>query len=246
MSDWIWVAIVTEVMALLAWAALALTQKVKFGFLFGFNAMLPVAYLHLTAHGPSWRAAVALASVVVYLLNMNVVILLWTENTAMSKLDRELTTAEKHVLPIIMANAVGWLYCLPFYFAGRRSGPIGWPDVLALAIYTLGTVIHFSADLQKKQFKANPEMRGRVLDRGLWRYSRHPNYLGDLLIYIGWATLALDWWAWLSPATNFAQYALDAIPKNEKWAAARYGKAWSDYTARTSRLIPWFMPPSRS
>ena len=169
------------------------------------------------------------------------VILVWTRDTAMSKLDRHLSPVEKFVLPFVMTNAAGWLYCLPFYFIGMRAGPPDWRDALALTVYTLGTVIHFGADLQKRRFKANPEMRGRLLDKGLWRYSRHPNYFGDFLIYVSWALLAANPWAWISPATNLAQYAFDAIPKNEKWAAQHYGRAWSIYSARTSRFV--LLPP---
>jgi steroid 5-alpha reductase family enzyme len=240
MDHWIWVAVVIEAMALLSWAATVARRQVKFTFIFGFNVMLPVAYLHLTAqHNLDWRDALALISVIAYLLNMNIVILFWTEDTAMSKLDHYLSAAEKHALPLLMANATGWLYCLPFYYIGMRSGPSDWQDVAAAVTYTLGTIIHFTADLQKKRFKANPDTRGQLLDRGLWRYSRHPNYFGDLLVYISWALFAANPWAWLSPGTNLAQYLFDAMPKNEKWAADRYGQAWSNYAARTSRFMLW-------
>jgi steroid 5-alpha reductase family enzyme len=240
MSHWVRVAIIIETMALLSWIASAATRRVKFTFLFGFNMMLPVAYVHLGAGGRlDWRVALAAISVAVYLLNMNVVILLWTRDTAMSKLDRHLSPVEKHMLPFLMANGVGWLYCLPFDFIGQRTGPLDWQDVLAIVVYALGTVIHLTADLQKKRFKAKPAMEGLLLDQGLWRYSRHPNYFGDLLVYIGWALFAANPWAWLSPAMNLAQYAFDAIPKNEKWAAERYGQAWSDYVSRTSRFLLW-------
>ena len=93
--------------------------------------------------------------------------------------------------------------------------------------------------MQKKRFKAKPGTKDLLLDQGLWRFSRHPNYFGDALVYIAWALFAANPWAWLSPAANLAQYAFDAMPKNEKWAAERYGQAWSDYAARTSPFFPW-------
>ena len=239
-SHWVCVAIVIETMALLSWIAYAATGRIKFTFFFGFNVMLPVACMNLAAGGRlNWRAAFAAISVAVYLLNMNLVILFWARDTAMSKLDRTLRPVEKLVLPFLMANASGWLYCLPFWFIGRRTGPLDWQDVFALAVYTAGTVIHFAADLQKKRFKAKPETKGVLLDQGLWRYSRHPNYFGDALVYVGWALFAANPWAWLSPAVNLAQYAFDAMPKNEKWAAERYGQTWSDYVARTCPFFPW-------
>ena len=97
--------------------------------------------------------------------------------------------------------------------------------------------------LAKETLQGEAGIEGSGLDQGLWRYSRHPNYFGDLLVYVGWALFAANPRAWLSPATNLAQYAFDAIPKNEEWAADRYGQAWTDYAARTSRLMLW--PPHR-
>jgi len=245
MNRWALIAIVIEAMAFLAWAAAAVTRELKFAFLFGFNAMLPVAILHLAAPGSLTPRAAIAAALVLYLLNMNVVILLWSRDTAMAKLDRHLDRIERHLLPVVMANAAGWLYALPFAFIARRSGPLGLPDGLALAVYALGTRIHFAADLQKRRFKARPGTQGRVLDQGLWRYSRHPNYFGDFLIYVAWALLAADPWAWLSPAANLAQYLFDAMPKSERWAADRYGSAWRAYAARTSRFIPWLRRRAR-
>jgi len=240
MAHWIAVAVVIEAMALLAWLAGALSRRLKLVFAFGFNVMLPVAGLHLAAGGGlGWRGALAGASMLLYLLEMNAVILLWTGDTALAKLERGLGPLERNLLPLVMANACGWLYCLPFHFIARRAGAFGWPDAAAAAIYAVGTAIHFGADWEKRRFKARPETRGRVLDRGLWRFSRHPNYFGDFLVYVAWAVLAADPWAWLAPAANLAQYLLDAIPKSERWAAAKYGEAWSDYAARTSRFLPW-------
>lgn len=240
MSYWVWIAIVIEAMAVLSWAAASLSGQMKFAFLFGFNVMLPIAFIHLVADGAiSWRAALALVSVIFYLINMNVVILLWTSDTAMSKLDGYLSRPKRLALSFLMTNVAGWVYCLPLYFIGRLTGPPGWTASIALALYAGGTAIHFCADLQKRRFKADPAMRGRLLDRGSWRYSRHPNYFGDFLVYVSWVLLAANSWAWISPAVNLAQYAFDAIPKNENWAAKRYGPAWFDYVARTSRFIPW-------
>jgi steroid 5-alpha reductase family enzyme len=241
MNHWLWVAVVIEATALASWIAAAATRQTKVTFVFGFNLMAPVAGLHLAASGEfGWRAAVAAVSVALYLANMNVVILLWTKNTALPKLDRVLGPLERHALPLVMANGVGWLYCLPFYFIGRRAaGPPNWLDALAVVAYVVGTGIHFAADSQKRRFKASPGTKGRLLDQGLWRYSRHPNYFGDFLAYVSWALFAANPWAWLSPAANLAQYALDAIPKSEAWAAERYGAAWSDYAAHTSRFFPW-------
>lgn len=240
MEFWLTVLLVIELTAALAWLATAITRQTKYAFLFAFNVMLPVAWLYLFRSGaPSWRDIAAMASMLVYLTNMNVVILFWTKDTAMSKLDRTLRTAEKNALPFVMANAAGWVYCLPFLFVAQRSGRVDWQDVAGITVFASGMLTHVAADFQKKLFKATLSNNGKVLDRGLWRFSRHPNYFGDFLVYVSWALFAAHPWAWLSPAVNVAQYLFDAIPKNEAWAAERYGAAWSAYAAHTSRFMPW-------
>jgi steroid 5-alpha reductase family enzyme len=243
MSHWLWIALVVEGASLVSWLIFLATKQLRYAFIIGFDIMLPVAAMHLLAGSsgqlPHWRALAVLASVVLYLIEMNLVIVFWTENTALSKLETKLRRVDKHLLPLIMANGAGWLYCLPFFFVARRTGPLDWQDIVALALFVIGTVIHVAADGQKRRFKRDPDNHDRLLDTGLWRLSRHPNYFGDLLVYIAWAVVAANPWAWLCPAMNLLQYLFDAIPKNERWAAEHYGQAWTDYAANTSRFVPW-------
>ncbi len=241
-NHWWIVAAAIESLALLAWLLTLRTRQVRVTFVVGFNAILPVTLLHLLLGVRfSWRGGVALAMVALYLIRMNWVILGWTRHTAIQKLDRHLTAAEKHALPFLMTNAAGWLYCLPFYFVARRMGPPDGFDLAAVGVYVVGSVVHGMADFQKKRFKERTGRSGGVLDRGLWAWSRHPNYFGDFLVYVSWALLAANPWAWVSPAMNLLQYAFDAIPKSESWSAERYGAAWSAYARRTSRFVLW--PP---
>lgn len=240
-SHWWTIAAVIEVLAVVAWILTLRTRQVRFTFVVGFNAILPVTLLHLCQGPIHWRSALALAMVVIYLVRMNWVILGWTRHTAMEKLDRNLSISEKHVLPFVMTNAAGWLYCLPFYFVSQRVAPFRWTDVLAIVIYVAGSILHTTADLHKKRFKEHAENKDRILDRGPWAWSRHPNYFGDFLIYVSWAILAANPWAWASPATNLLQYAFDAIPKSETWAKQHYGAMWDAYRRRTSCFVP--LPP---
>ncbi len=242
MSHWVLVGVITALFAAASWVATLRWRRTQTTFAFGFNVIAPVVLVHVLWGGaPSWRGYVVLLLYAVYLVNMNVVLLGWTRHTAMAKLDDSLTAAQRQLLPFVMTNAAGWLYCLPAYFAARRVGPLSWVDVLGVATYLVGLVVHFVADLRKKRFKERAENTGRILDTGLWAWSRHPNYFGDVVIYVGWAVFAANPWAWLSPATNMLQYAFDAIPKSEAWAQRRYGDAWTVYCKRTSIFLP--LPP---
>ena len=67
------------------------------------------------------------------------------------------------------------------------------------------------------------------------------NYFGDFLIYISFALVGGSIWGWVAPLLNLVQYAFDAIPKNEKWAAERYGSTWEAYKAKTKAFVPYLV-----
>jgi steroid 5-alpha reductase family enzyme len=103
------------------------------------------------------------------------------------------------------------------------------------------------ADLQLVRFKADPENRGRVLDTGLWRYSRHPNYFGEIVLWIGIALIAsevLSGWQWVTMVSPLFVILLltriSGVPLLEAQAKRRWGddpeyRAWR---ARTATLVP--------
>jgi steroid 5-alpha reductase family enzyme len=146
---------------------------------------------------------------------------------------------QKLFLPVVLTNTVGWAYCLPFYFATSNTASLGLQDLIAVAVYIAGTVFHHGGDYQKRRFKLRTDTRGKLLNTGFWRLCRHPNYFGDFLIYVSFAVLSGNIWGWIAPLLNLAQYAFDAIPKNEKWATERYGNAWQAYRTRTKAFFPY-------
>lgn len=236
---WIAVAIVIEVMALLGVLSILVTKRTLGAFVTGFNVMALVTAVFVWHHGLRARAVVVIAMVAVYLLHMNWALLVWTRQTALGKLDARTPLGQKLVLPLVLANTVGWVYCLPFYFATRNTSPLGWMDAAAIGVYAAGTVFHFGGDYQKHRFKLRDGGRGRILDTGFWAVSRHPNYFGDFLIYVSFALVGGSIWAWAAPLTNLLQYAFDAMPKSEKWSAERYGADWQAYKARTKAFVPY-------
>ncbi|HHS98368.1 MAG TPA: DUF1295 domain-containing protein [Chloroflexi bacterium] len=240
MNLWLLVAILIEGMGILGVLAVWRTQRTDGAFVVGFNTMLLVTGVYVWRAGPlDPRKIALLVMVVVYLLHMNSLLLFQRRQTALPKLDTHLPPFQKYILPFMLTNAVGWGYCLPFYFAARRTGPLNWLDYAAFGVYVVGTVIHIGSDYQKARFKARPDTKGKLLDTGFWALCRHPNYFGDFLTYIAFALIGGSVWGWISPLLNFLQYLFDAIPKNEKWAAARYGEAWERYVRRTRKFIPF-------
>jgi steroid 5-alpha reductase family enzyme len=236
---WIWLAVAIEGLALLGWLSVVLTRGLRVAFVIGFNAMAAATAIYAAYGDLGPRGVLVVVMVAVYLVRMNWTLLAWSGQTAVSKLDAATPSAGRLLLPVVLANSVGWGYCLPVYFATREPLGLGWERLLGAGIYVLGTVLHFGSDYQKRRFKLRPEARGKLLTSGFWAWCRHPNYLGDFLIYVSLAVVGGSVWGWISPLLNLGQYLFDAIPKNEAWAAARYGKDWDAYRSRTKALVPY-------
>jgi steroid 5-alpha reductase family enzyme len=101
------------------------------------------------------------------------------------------------------------------------------------------------ADAQLTRFNRDPKNKGRVCNKGLWRYSRHPNYFFEFLVWISFALVAstahFGYLAFLSPALIlFLLLRVGGIPPNEAQALREKGEAYRKYQRSTSPFIPWF------
>jgi len=137
-----------------------------------------------------------------------------------------------------------WAISLPLQAVEVASGPpgLGWLDGIGISLWVLGFLFEAVADLQLRRFKADPASRGKVLDTGLWRYTRHPNYFGDALLWWGFGALALAtgaWWALASPAVmTFLLVRVSGVALLEKDIGERR-PGYRAYVARTSAFVPW-------
>jgi len=126
---------------------------------------------------------------------------------------------------------------------------LGIIAVIGFIIWAIGTIFELLADAQKSEFKAKPENDGKFIRSGLWALSRHPNYFGEIIIWIGVAVVAipvLSGWALLtliSPLWVIVQLTLiSGIPMLEKKADKRWGgqEDYERYKKNTPVLIPRF------
>ena len=117
-------------------------------------------------------------------------------------------------------------------------------DLLGLIIWATGFFFEAVADWQLARFKADPSNRGKVMARGLWAYSRHPNYFGESLIWWGLflITLSNPWHMWtiISPITiTFLLLKVSGVTLLEKTIRKRRPE-YVDYMKRTPAFFPWF------
>jgi steroid 5-alpha reductase family enzyme len=139
------------------------------------------------------------------------------------------------------------LLSLPFLVASFNPHEGLEPLELAgVAVWAAGFLLEARADRELARFRADEGNRGRVLDTGLWRYSRHPNYFGQWLTWCGYALVALaapyGWVGLFSPILMLlAIVFVTGIPPTERAALASRGEAYRAYQRRTSAFVPW--PP---
>ena len=97
---------------------------------------------------------------------------------------------------------LAWVISVSLYAAITNITPLNALDDIGLTLFILGFVWESLADMQLSRFKANPSNAGKVLNTGVWRYSRHPNYFGECCIWWAFYLFALAggaWWAIISP-----------------------------------------------
>jgi steroid 5-alpha reductase family enzyme len=130
-----------------------------------------------------------------------------------------------------------------------EHGALGAIAYLGFALWLIGLVIESLADAQMSEFRSGPRQPGAVMDRGLWRYSRHPNYFGEMLVQWGLFMVAADIGT-IGLLTVIAPLLLSTMiigPLGANLLERRLGKKnpdYASYIATTSRFIPW--PPKRS
>ena len=148
----------------------------------------------------------------------------------------------------LLQAAAAWFISLPLQVGvvdGGGLGPLAWLGIVSWAV---GFFFESVGDYQLERFKADPSSKGKVMDRGLWRYTRHPNYFGDAAVWWGLFMMCADGgWAWLTILSPLLMTwfltAKTGKPLMEKQlSSSRPG--YADYVARTSGFIP--LPPKRS
>ena len=141
---------------------------------------------------------------------------------------------------------LAWVVALPLMAALAGDRPLGWLDGLGAALWLFGLGYEALADWQLARFKADPAHAGQVMDRGLWAWSRHPNYFGESLVWWGaWlvAVAAGAAWTVVSPVLmTVLLLRVSGVALLEKDMTERR-PAYRDYMARTSAFVPW--PPRR-
>jgi len=144
-------------------------------------------------------------------------------------------------LVFVLQAVLAWIVSLSLLAAIGSEQPWSWLDTLGVAVVVFGIVFEAVGDAQLAAFKARPENRGKVMNRGLWRYTRHPNYFGEFCVWWGFYLLALaagGWWAIISPLLmSVLLLKVSGVALLEKDIGERR-PAYRDYIANTNAFFP--------
>ncbi|RLV48337.1 DUF1295 domain-containing protein [Nocardioides mangrovicus] len=149
---------------------------------------------------------------------------------------------------LLPQGVVMWFVALPVQVGVGSERGVTWLGWLGVVVWAVGLAFEAIGDQQLAAFKADPAHRGTIMDRGLWAWTRHPNYFGDACLWWGIWLLAADagWWG---AATVLSPLAMTYFIRNvtgakllEKTMSKRQG--WDEYARRTPLFFP--RPPRRA
>ena len=140
-----------------------------------------------------------------------------------------------------MRALVAWAISLPLLGAFASARPLGAIDRVGVALWCLGMLCEAVGDWQLARFKKNASHADKVLDGGLWRYSRHPNYFGEACVWWGFFCFALAagaWWALAGPLLlTFLLLRVSGVPAAERDIGKRRPQ-YADYVLKTNAFFP--------
>ena len=147
-----------------------------------------------------------------------------------------------HVIPTMQV----FLGMLPVYVVTRAGHDFGWLDVVAVVVGLAAVALETVADVQMHRF-ARTKQPGEVMDQGVWGWSRHPNYFGELGFWTSMALFGLaagfHWWALLGVVAMLAMFLGASIPMMEQRSLERRPD-YQRVVDRVSMFVPW--PPRRA
>lgn len=158
--------------------------------------------------------------------------------------------ARAYLLFFLSQGLLVWLLMLPVHFVAMNATAGFHPlEIAGFSLWMAGLIGEAIADAQLKRFKKESTDRLAVCKRGLWRYSRHPNYFFQSLLWWGLFLMALPMpWGWISIVAPLAMLhfllRVTGVPLTEELALEKRGATYRDYQDTTSAFLP--LPPKTS
>ncbi len=210
----------------------------------------------------AWLAFILSATISFYVLLVNCLVTLWGGRLALHVWQRNKNRAEdpryrqwrenwgksfywrSYFQVFILQGILLYVICLPVMALNLSSGFFVsniW-YYIGLLVWLIGFLFEVVGDYQLTKFLIKPENKGKIMQSGLWRITRHPNYFGEILLWWGIFIMTINlgyYWLVIGPlAITFLLVFISGVPLAEKSFIGR--PDYEDYKKRTSVLFPWF------
>jgi steroid 5-alpha reductase family enzyme len=245
--------IVLGLLALLWLLSVAITDASIVDPFWGTGFVVVAAATWLSKDHHHWRDYLLLAMVLLWGLRLSIYLL--ARNIGKGE-DRRYQAMRTRIGPafwwislfsvFLLQGILLWIISMPVQI-GQLATAISpnWSitDTLGIALYAIGIFFEAVGDAQLSQFKKDPAHRGMVMNRGLWRYTRHPNYFGDFCVWWGIYLVSIGGgavWTFFGPALiSFFLLRISGVTLLERDIAERRPE-YRTYQRTTSSFFPWF------
>lgn len=149
-------------------------------------------------------------------------------------LKRKMEWSEMLIVTCLMSFAL-------FSFAkagGNSNKSVGTLDYLSVCLYLLGSWLNTYSEYTRYVWKNQKENKGYLYTQGLFKYSMHINYFGDIVLFTGLALLTLHFSMLFIPFVMAMNFIFFIIPRLDNYLSAKYGKEFEEYAGRTKKFIP--------
>lgn len=132
------------------------------------------------------------------------------------------------------------VYYIGYALLGYESkSAVGIPDIAGIILFATGSFINTFSELKRDKWKKSAVNKGHLYNGGLFRYSMHINYFGDLLWVCGYAFITRNPWSILIPVFIFCFFAFYNIPKLDRYLETKYKEEFNEYRQSTKKFIPF-------
>jgi len=139
---------------------------------------------------------------------------------------------------IVIANIMPWIFPCIAYKSGDYIGTIGWIEIIGILLFLTGSYLNSASEYFRHSWKQKRENAGHIYTGGLFKYARHINYFGDIVLFTGMAMVAHQIQLLIIPISMAFVFVVILIPLKEDYLKDKYGNEYISYAASTKKLIP--------
>ena len=139
---------------------------------------------------------------------------------------------------IVIANIMPWIFPYIAYKSGDYFGTIGWMEIIGILLFLTGSFLNTASEYFRFSWKQKRENAGHIYTGGLFKYARHINYLGDIVLFGGLAIVAHQIQLLIIPISMAFVFVVILIPLKESYLKDKYRNEYISYAANTKMLIP--------